>query len=141
MERFSNIIAQILKNSKNFILYCIIGCSGALLDFILYTLLIKYFSIHYLFSNVFSTTLGITNNFFLNTYFNFKVSDKLFKRFISFFSIGIFGMVISEVMLYILIENLGVDEIISKIISIFVITIIQFTLNKLITFKKTKEKN
>ena len=141
MEKIKGLTTFLYQKFGNFIIYCIIGCSGALLDFILYSILVKFFSIHYLIANVFSVTIGITNNFFLNAHFNFKVSDKLFKRFISFFSIGIFGMLISELLLYVLIEKYQNDELISKIITIFVITIIQFTLNKMITFKKTKEIN
>jgi len=136
MEIFES---QLWQKSKNFIKYCIIGVSGATLDFLLYTFLINVFSIHYLIANVISTVLGITNNFFLNAFFNFKVSDNLIKRFISFFSIGIFGMIISEFLLYLLIDKYSTNEIIAKIITIFVITIIQFSLNKLITFKKGKE--
>lgn len=119
-----------------FIKYCAIGCTGAFLDFICYTLLIKFFNFHYLIANILSVTVGITNNFFLNAFFNFKVTNKLFKRFISFFLIGLFGLSISEGLLYVLIDKYFIDEIIAKVITIFVITLIQFFLNKLITFKQ-----
>ncbi|MBQ4647444.1 MAG: GtrA family protein [Candidatus Gastranaerophilales bacterium] len=127
------------KKRFEFIRYCAIGCSGALLDFLCYTLLVKIFSLHYLIANILSVSVGITNNFFLNAFLNFKVTNKLLKRYLTFFAVGIFGLAISELLLYVLVEKNLVNEIIAKIATIFVITFVQFFLNKFITFKQKKE--
>ena len=119
--------------------YAIIGCSGAFLDFIIFTILIKYVCLNYLIANIISIGVGITNNFFLNSFFNFKITDNMLTRFISFFSIGMLGLFISEGLLYMFIEKLGLNNILSKLVSIFIITMIQYTLNKLITFKKIRK--
>lgn len=132
-------IRKLYNKYRELIKYCIIGCSGALLDFIVYTILIKAFGMNYLLANALSVTAGITNNFFLNAYLNFKVTDKLFKRFISFYLVGMLGLLISEILLYLLVDIMSMNSIIAKIITIFVITIVQFILNKTITFKKKKE--
>ena len=132
-------IRKLYNKYRELIKYCIIGCSGALLDFIVYTILLKAFGMNYLLANALSVTAGITNNFFLNAYLNFKVTDKLFKRFISFYLVGILGLLISEILLYLLVDIMSMNSIIAKIITIFVITIVQFILNKTITFKKKKE--
>ena len=121
--------------TTRFFKYCIIGCSGACIDFIIYTILTLSFNINYLIANALSVSFGITNNFFFNTFFNFKKKDKLYIRFISFYTVGILGLFISEAVLYILIHNLQFDTTMSKIISIFIITIIQYLLNKYITFQ------
>ena len=132
-------IRKLYNKYRELIKYCIIGCSGALLDFIVYTILIKAFGMNYLLANALSVTAGITNNFFLNAYLNFKVTDNMFKRFISFYLVGMLGLVISEILLYLLVDIMSMNSIIAKIITIFVITIVQFILNKTITFKKKKE--
>ena len=132
-------IRKLYNKYRELIKYCIIGCSGALLDFIVYTILIKAFGMNYLLANALSVTAGITNNFFLNAYLNFKVTDKLFKRFISFYLVGMLGLLVSEILLYLLVDIMSMNSIIAKIITIFVITIVQFILNKTITFKKKKE--
>ena len=132
-------IRKLYNKYRELIKYCIIGCSGALLDFITYTILIKAFGMNYLLANALSVTVGITNNFFLNAYLNFKVTDNMFKRFISFYLVGMLGLVISEILLYLLVDIMSMNSIIAKIITIFVITIVQFILNKTITFKKKKE--
>lgn len=131
------LISKLFK--RKFFRYCLIGCSGAGLDFIVYTILTLFFNINYLLANALSVTFGITNNFFLNTFFNFKKKDKLHIRFLSFYAVGILGLLISEGILYILIDKLHYDSTLSKIISIFVITIIQYLLNKYITFKNFQE--
>ncbi len=129
-----NTIKNLYQRYKNFIKYCVIGFSGAFLDFCLFALL-THFLIYYQYANAISVTFGITNNFFLNAYFNFKVKDRLFKRFISFYAVGMFGLLISAAMLFVLVETLHTNKIIAKILTIFVITIVQFSLNKIITFR------
>ena len=126
------------RRGTRFIKYCLIGCTGAGLDFLFFTCLVKIFAINYLAANAVSVTLGITNNFFWNAFLNFKVTDNLIKRFLSFYMVGILGLLISSGMLYFLIEKNHINVIFSKIITIFVITVVQFLLNKLITFKKSK---
>ena len=134
-----NIIQDMINKHNTFMKYAIIGCSGAFLDFIIFTILIKYVCLNYLIANIISIGVGITNNFFLNSFFNFKITDNMLTRFISFFSIGMLGLFISEGLLYMFIEKLGLNNILSKLVSIFIITMIQYTLNKLITFKKIRK--
>lgn len=129
-------IKDLYKKYKKFLKYCVIGCSGALLDFIFFTILTNQFSLHYQFANIISVSFGITNNFLLNAFLNFKVSDNLFKRFLTFYSIGIIGLLISSLILFVLVEKLSCNVLISKFLTIFVVTLVQFSLNKLITFKK-----
>ena len=55
----------ILKSYKELIVYCIIGGTGATLDFLIYSLLTKEAGIHYQIANIVSVSAGIINNFFL----------------------------------------------------------------------------
>ena len=123
-----NIIQDMINKHNTFMKYAIIGCSGAFLDFIIFTILIKYVCLNYLIANIISIGVGITNNFFLNSFFNFKITDNMLTRFISFFSIGMLGLFISEGLLYMFIEKLGLNNILSKLVSIFIITMIQYAL-------------
>ena len=130
----------LIKKNIDFIKYCLIGCSGAFLDFIIFVFLIKFIGInHYLMGNCISVTVGITNNFFLNAYLNFKTTDKIFLRFISFYFVGIIGLIISLGILYLMVDIYKYNAVFSKIVTIFVITVIQFLLNKFITFKKGEQ--
>ncbi len=129
-------VKKLILDKKQFILYSIIGFSGAFIDFVVFIVLIKVFNLNTIISNAISISLGITNNFILNSVFNFKVKDKLKQRFIKFYIIGLFGFLISSLIIYVLKEVLGVDPIISKLCSIIIVVILQYSLNKRITFKK-----
>ena len=120
-------------------IYCIIGCSGAGLDFVVYTVLTTVVGLHYQFANFFSVSFGIINNFFWNYFFNFEVKDKMLRRLASFYCVGMFGWALSALLLWLLIEKAGVNGIVAKLGTIVFVTVVQFSLNKFITFKKTKE--
>lgn len=132
------IIAFLCGNMKYLIIYCIIGCSGAGLDFLLYTALLCMTSWNYQCINILSTSCGIINNFFLNSTFNFKTKDHLLFRLFLFYTIGLFGLGITAVLLHLLIECFLYNKIIAKGITICAVTAIQFLLNRFITFKQIK---
>ncbi len=118
---------------KQFIFYIIIGASGVTIDFIFFNILI-YFKVHYILANCISVSSGIINNFFLNRRFTFKKNDKSVQRFISFFLVGLFGLLLSSLILFTNQNYIHMDVVVAKIISIVLIAFIQFTLNKIITF-------
>jgi putative flippase GtrA len=89
----------------------------------------------YLWANIISIHVGIFMSFILNRSFNFKVKDKTTQRFLSFYAVGLTGLGISELMLYLMVTLGGMNELLCKLISIVVVALIQFLLNKYITFK------
>ena len=131
-------IRQLYLKYRNFILYGLIGGTCAGIDFVIYTVLC-YFGCNHLISNIISTHCGIFCSFLLNSYVNFKVSDKLFRRFLSFYAIGLLGLALSEGILYLMVDMGAMNKIIAKLITVFVVALVQFFMNKFITFKrKTK---
>lgn len=130
-----NIISKIYSKFRNLILYGIIGAFCASLDFVIFTVLSKYDILPYLWANIISIHVGIFTSFILNRSINFKVKDKVTSRFFSFYIVGLIGLGISELMLYVMVTIGGLNEIICKLVSIVVVAIIQFILNKYITFK------
>ncbi len=134
-----NMLKKIYKKFRNLILYGIIGCCSSTLDFILYTLFVSVFGWHYILSNCISVLAGITTSFTLNRNYNFKVKDKTRQRFAVFLSIGLCGMMVSNMLLYVCIDIFHWNKIVSKLLSIIFVVIFQFILNKYITFKPTKQ--
>lgn len=130
-----NVISSLYSRFRNLILYGIIGGACAALDFTIYSLLCHFELLPYLWSNVVSIHCGIICSFFLNRTYNFKVKNKSFQRFLSFYAVGLIGLGISELMLYLMVEIKSWNEIVCKLISIVVVALIQFVLNKYITFK------
>ncbi|MDR1459623.1 MAG: GtrA family protein [Bacteroidales bacterium] len=122
---------------RTLILYGIIGGTSAGLDFGIYTLLCKC-EINYQLANLISVHCGIFCSFLLNRGYNFKVTDKILLRFLSFYIIGLSGWLISAALLHVMVDMKGINEIYAKLLTIIVVAISQFLLNKFITFKKTK---
>lgn len=135
-----NLCTKIKKDNLFLFRYAIIGFLGASLDFAFFALLTQTGNIYYIYANVISVSLGITNNFILNVLFNFKVKNNIFSRFLKFYSIGIFGLGVSIFLLYLLVETIQINPILAKIVTIFSVPLIQFYLNKYITFKGYEEK-
>lgn len=132
---------QLYKKFRDLILYGIFGCCSSGLDFLLYTLFVTAFGWHYIISNCISVLAGISLSFTLNRNFNFKVKDKTKQRFSLFLTIGLCGMILSNIILWCCIDEFHVNKIISKILSIVLVVFFQFLLNKYITFKPTKQTN
>lgn len=130
-----------LFHSENFsqlIKYVLIGVLGLVVDFGIYMIL-THFNVNVEIANMISSTCGIINNFFWNSYTNFKVHDKMFLRFISYFIVGQITTVFTTVSLFIFTTKLGFPHLIVKVVATFVATLIQFVINKIVTFRKSKK--
>lgn len=146
----SNSFRQLIK-------YGIVGAIGFVVDFGIFYILVKIFSVHYPFSQLISDVLGgnvsvnmidtdishligsviaITNNFILNSYFTFKVTDKKIKRFLSFVGVAIPGLVLSTFLITLFIGVLGMNDFVSKILATGIVALIQFVINKFVTFRQ-----
>lgn len=135
MKSFIN---NLYSKFRNLILYGIIGCCSSGLDFLLYTLFVSVFGWHYILSNCISVLAGITTSFTLNRNFNFKVKDKTKKRFAIFLTVGLCGMMLSNLILYVCISMMSLNKIVSKLLSIVLVVFFQFLVNKYVTFKPSE---
>ncbi|WP_308555575.1 GtrA family protein [uncultured Lactobacillus sp.] len=115
--------------------YVLIGILGLVVDFGIYMIL-THFNMNVEVANMISSTCGIINNFLWNSYTNFKVHDRMLLRFISYFLVGQITTVFTTVSLFIFTTKLGMPHLIVKAVATFVATLIQFVINKVITFRK-----
>lgn len=129
-------IRELYNRFRNLILYGIIGGCCAALDFGIYTALCYWDVMSYLVANIISIHVGIFTSFVLNRSINFKVKDKVTMRFLSFYAVGLTGLGISELMLYLMVTVGGLNQVLCKLLSIVVVALVQFMLNKYITFRK-----
>ena len=134
-------LLSILRNNivyvkfRDLILYGLIGALSSSLDFGVYTVLVKCLSLNYLLANSISVVVGITTSFTLNRKYNFKVSDKTIRRFAIFMTVGLCGLILSNLILFVCINTIHINELLSKLLSIALVVILQFLANKFITFK------
>ena len=129
------LIHNLWSRFRELILYGLIGGFCAALDFGVYTMLGLW--IPYLWANVLSVHCGIFTSFFLNRSLNFKVKDKAAQRFTIFYLVGLSGLALSEGLIWLLASQFAWDPILAKLLTVFVVALYQFLLNKFITFKKS----
>lgn len=129
---------QLLFRYHEFVVYCLIGGSGVVVDFTTFWLLNTGCHLHYQVSNFLSFSVANLSNFLLNAYLNFKIKDRLLVRFMSFYGVGLFSWFMGAGFLYVLFERCRIQVLISKIITLVAITVVQFSFNKLVTFRKAR---
>lgn len=149
------------KGVRELVKYGMVGSVGLVIDMGVFYLLAVKLSVQYPFSpyirellgervpmhvidadisHIISSILAITNNFILNSYFTFRVTDNKFRRFLSFAGIAAVGLVISTTLITLLVGKFKIDEMPAKILATCVVAAMQFTINKFFTFKQ-RQKN
>lgn len=129
---------SITKRYENLIKYILIGGVCASLDFIFFNIFTSIFKLNSILSNIISVNVGILVSFYFNRKHNFKVLDFKFIRFLKFYSTGVTGLLISTGVLYLFVTLLKYNEVIIKLITIPLVVVLQFTINKFYTFKSNK---
>ncbi|MFA6981756.1 MAG: GtrA family protein [Patescibacteria group bacterium] len=129
-----DIIRAAVKKYRKFLLYTAIGLTGVSLNYALFYVFVKVLDMHYQLANLISVSVGITNNFIWNAKLNFKVSDALRSRFIKFYSVGLCGYILSSLLLYVFHEKLGIEVLVSKLMTMFFVLVLQYSLNSKYSF-------
>ncbi|MBB6423577.1 MULTISPECIES: GtrA family protein [Jeotgalicoccus] len=125
-----------MRKLKEFTKYIMIAAVGGILDLLLFIVLHTYTDIHIQIVNLISMFTGITTNFILNYHFNFKADSKFFKRYFSFLTIGAVGFSIVSIFVFIFVQNLEWNAIFVKIGATMFATVIQYFLNRYISFRR-----
>jgi len=161
MKKYIGNLAQ-KKSIRELFKYGLVGIGGLIIEMTIFYLLTKKFAVHYPFSSSLSDFLGnrmsihvintdtshvissaaaIINNFILNSYFTFKVTDKKVRRFFTFIGVAAVGLVISTTLMTIFVGKFGMDEMLSKALALAIVVAIQFLVNKFFTFKQHNNEN
>ena len=130
-------IKRLYQKFRHLILYGLIGSFSSGLDFGVYTLLVSVLSWNYILSNCLSVVVGIVTSFILNRSYNFQVTNKTAQRFSIFIFVGLTGMLLSNIILYCCVDLMHLNKVLSKLLSIVPVVLLQFLINKYITFKKS----
>lgn len=128
-----------MRKLKEFIKYCMIAAVGGVLDLLLFIMLHTYTGIHIQFVNLISMFTGVTTNFILNYHFNFKAHSKFFRRYFSFLTVGTAGFLVVSIAVFIFVQHLGWNAVIVKISATMFATVIQYLLNRYISFRKYRK--
>ena len=116
-----------------FLKYILFGGFGVVVDYFIFLLLINQ-GFFYQTANVGGYLSGTVVSFLLNRKLTFNILDKAFYRFIIFTGVAFLGYLLSAVLLFILVENAFLDTKSAKLLTLPIIAIFQFTINRKITF-------
>jgi putative flippase GtrA len=131
-------LRQTLLRNRQFVLYCIIGAGGATLDFLIYSALVKLGGVNFQVANACGYGSGTVLSFTLNSRFNFKPRDRMTLRFVAFCLVGLLGLAVSAEALHLLIDRCGYDKYVSKLAAIALVVLLQYNLNRIISFRRSK---
>lgn len=129
-----SIVDRLPPGIRKLVLYAVCGGSGVALDFAVYSLLVLGGSWYQL-ANMAGYALGTCLSFFLNRAITFGVRDAPVRRFLSFITVAALGYLVSTGLLWAMVDVFHVDPVISKILTLFAVLVIQFSLNMRITFR------
>ncbi len=126
--------------SKQLIKFFIVGVSNTALDFIIYAALTRIFHLYYLVSATISFIFSVTWSFNLNRRWTFKVKRRLVTQYATFFFVNAIVLLLNISILYVLVDCLGIYDLLAKVIASVILGIFNFTINKFWTFRPKYEK-
>jgi len=115
--------------------FCVVGASGYAVNLAVYTLLLKWAGLHYLFSAVVSFVVAVTNNYWWNRHWTFRGQRGHFAyQGMRFFAVALWALVANLVVLRLLVAG-GVGKVLAQAIAIILVTPLNFLGNKLWSFR------
>lgn len=128
---------NLYKKYKEIINYLIFGGLTTVVSIVTYALFAKVFNIDYLISNVLSWVLAVLFAYITNKIFVFESkSKKNVKEITSFFFFRIISLVMEMIILYIFVDMLHIDDLITKIIAQVIVIVANYVFSKVFVFKK-----
>lgn len=125
---------EIIAKYSTVIKYFFIGISAAAIDVSIYFVLFNIYDLSALTSTSISITLATVYAFTLNKVYNFQVKGNTFLRLVSYSLVSGVGLLISLSLLHFLTDIRGYNGNLVKVISLPIIFVVQYILNKKITF-------
>jgi putative flippase GtrA len=135
------LLTDLFRNNRRLVIYCFIGSTGATLDFLIYSALVKWGGVHPQVANAVGYASGTSLSFVLNALFNFKTLDWLPLRLLCFFGVAFLGWAASAGVLYVTIEGMGWNKYLAKLATMVVAVLLQYNLNRLISFRTSRTAN
>lgn len=132
-ERTDNTLIQLFR-------YGFVGGAAFVVDFGTYFLLTEFVHVHYLLSAAIAFVLGLTVNYLISISWVFndhKMSSRA-AEFAVFAVIGLVGLGLNELIIYVCTDLLGIHYLVSKIISTIMVFAWNFFARKFILFKSSK---
>jgi putative flippase GtrA len=121
---------------RKFIKFCVVGFSGMAIDFGTTWLLKEKVKVNKYIANSTGFILAASSNYIWNRYWTFQSENShVVTEYFSFIIISLIGLAINNFLIYLLSDKMKFNFYLSKLIAIGVVTVWNFVLNYLITFR------
>lgn len=122
---------------SQFIRFCSVGLVGATVNYSIFFILYRFFSVFYLISSATGFIVSVFIAFILNKKFTFKIEKNIDSRFIivKYYSVNIFSMLIGLGVLNILVEIFKINVYIANLFFVATTTSLNFIGSKLFAFR------
>ncbi len=125
--------------AKQFIRFILVGGTSAVIEFSLLVLLVEVLKMGYLSGNVMAFSLTNIITYLLSRYFVFSPTDRKKRLEAALFLVFLCGgLAINQSVLWAVVEFVGLDYKISKVVAILVTIVWNFFTRKYIVFKPTQ---
>ena len=138
------LIGKIYKKYKEAIDYLFWGGVAFVLSMVLFYIFANVMNIYEQIANILSWIICVIFTYLTNRTFVFQSKVKglknIFKEFKDFVAARLLTLVMENVILFVMIDLLDINNMISKLVGQFVVIVSNYFLSKLWIFKKEKEK-
>lgn len=119
-----------------FLKFCIVGFSGMIVDFGITWLLKEKVKVNKYIANSTGFILAASSNYLFNRFWTFhSVNPRIVSEYGSFILISSVGLAINNLIIFLLNEKMKLNFYLSKLFAIGVVTIWNFFMNYVITFR------
>lgn len=130
------LMARVL--TREFIAYIIFGLATTVVSVVVFQVSTKW--MHYALANVVSWIVAVTFAFFTNKFLVFRTGGHRGLAFIReavlFYAARLFSLGVEELGLWLMVDIMTLDELISKLVLQVVVVLLNYVLSKLVVFKK-----
>lgn len=127
-------ILILLKKTSQFIKFALVGVVNTIIGLSVYYFLV-FFNVHYLIANVMGFLISVLNAYFMNKKFVFKSENKKSSSILRVYCSYGMTALLSTILLYIMVNKIGISDKIAPLINLFITTPLNFLLNKYWAFK------
>ena len=120
------------KLVKQILRFGVVGGLAFIIDYIVLYVLTDIFHIYYLISSCISFTVSVIFNYILSIKWVFDVNKKQgLKEFILFIILSVIGLIINEIIMYLMVDIMNIHYMISKLFSTGVVMVYNFITRKI----------
>lgn len=124
-----------INNCFQFIKFSIVGALNTIISIVFYYIFLKL-GLFYIIANTLAYVAGMINSYILNKIWVFKANVYSKITILKFTIVNLVSLILSNSLLYLMINGIGFNRIFAQLPVIFVILTINYSVNKIWTFRK-----